>query len=187
MDLTPTHRWRDDTIELFVLTPDAVSDAYIRWLNDPEVNRYLESRFVVQDRVSIESFVAGVLASECDVFFGIRDLGLDRHVGNIKLGPINRRHGLGEIGLMIGDRAAWGHGVGSRAIDIVSAIASDELGLRKVTAGCYASNRGSKRAFEKAGFMVEGVRPSHFLLDGKPEDLVLLGRQLGDNGVPSDA
>ena len=50
MHLTPTERWRDDAIELFVLTPDAVSDAYVGWLNDPEINQYLESRFVVQDR-----------------------------------------------------------------------------------------------------------------------------------------
>ena len=187
MHMTPTDRWRDDAIELFLLTPDAVSDAYIGWLNDPEINRYLESRFVMQDRASVEGFVAGVLASERDVLFGIRDLRLDRHVGNIKLGPIDRRHGLGEIGLMIGDRTAWGRGVGSRASDIVSNIAAHELGLRKVTAGCYASNGGSKRAFEKVGFVVEAVRPAHFLFDGMPEDLVLLGRQLGDGGVQRDA
>ncbi len=187
MDLTPTDRWRDDAIELFLLAPNAVSDAYIGWLNDPEINCYLESRFMVQDRASVEGFVAGVLASERDVFFGIRDLRVDQHVGNIKLGPIDRRHGLAEIGLMIGDRAAWGRGVGSRAIDIVSNIAAHELGLRKVAAGCYASNVGSRRAFEKVGFTVEGVRPAQVLLDGQPEDLVLLGRILGDCGANLNA
>ncbi len=77
---------------------------------------------------------------------------------------------------MIGDREAWGRGIGSEAIRVMVDIARDELGLRKLTAGCYASNVGSSRAFEKAGFHVEGRRAGHFLLDGRPEDLVLMAR-----------
>jgi hypothetical protein len=34
------------------------------------------------------------------------------------------------------------------------------------------------RAFIKAGFVVEGRRAAHFILDGRPEDLVLLARIL---------
>jgi RimJ/RimL family protein N-acetyltransferase len=45
-----------------------------------------------------------------------------------------------------------------------------------VTAGCYASNLGSKRAFEKAGYTIEGIRPRQLLLNGQPEDLVLMGK-----------
>jgi ribosomal-protein-alanine N-acetyltransferase len=182
MRLEPTHRWSDAKIALFLLTPDKVSDSYVRWLNDPAINLYLESRFVRQDRAGVAAFVAGILASDRDLFFGILDKDLDRHVGNIKLGPINRHHGLGEIGIMIGDRSAWGRGVGSRAIDRVAVVARDELGLRRLTAGCYASNVGSARAFEKAGFTVEAVRPAHFLLEGRPEDAVLLGRMLDQDG-----
>lgn len=178
MQLEPTDRWRSERVQLFLLLPDAVSDEYIAWLSDGEVNQYLESRFTVQDRIAVESFVSKMLTSDRDVMFGIHDVALDRHVGNIKLGPIDRWHGIGEIGLMIGDRSAWGHGIGSAAIAQVVDIAECELGLRRLTAGCYASNIGSKRAFEKAGFAVEGVRPGHFLRNGQPEDLVLLGKSL---------
>jgi RimJ/RimL family protein N-acetyltransferase len=62
-------------------------------------------------------------------------------------------------------------------------IACEELGLRKLTAGCYASNVGSVRAFCKAGFAVEGCRKAHFMLDGRTEDLLLLARFIGpDSG-----
>lgn len=178
MLLEPTGRWADERIELFQLTVERVSDSYVGWLNDPEINQYLESRFAAQDRPSVEAFVSAIAASEKDLFLGIHDLALGRHVGNIKLGPIDRRHGLGEIGIMIGDRAAWGRGVGTRAIALLSEIAAAELGLRKLTAGCYRRNAGSQRAFEKAGFHVEAVRRDHFLCDGQPEDLVLLARFL---------
>jgi RimJ/RimL family protein N-acetyltransferase len=179
--ISATPRWTDGHISLFAMTPELVSDAYIGWLADAEVNRYLELRFSPQGRDSVQAFVATMLASECDLFFGIRDEELDRHVGNIRLGPIDRHHGLAEIGIMIGDRAAWGRGVGSRAIRRLSEIARHELGLRKLSAGCYDSNIGSRRAFEKAGFAVEGVRRGHYLLDGRPQDAILLGRLIDED------
>lgn len=176
MHLEADESWSDDAVTLFLLTPELVSDDYVGWLNDSDVKRYLESRFVLQDRASVEAFVARMLASDSDLFLGILDCALGRHVGNIKLGPIDRRHGLGEIGIMIGDRAAWGRGIGTAAIRTLETIAREALGLRKLTAGCYASNVGSSRAFEKAGFAVEGVRKAHYLLDGRPEDGILLGK-----------
>lgn len=178
MELTQTDRWRTPTIECFLLVPELVTPAYVEWLNDPEINRFLESRFVVQDLTGVRAFVATQLADPKTLFLGIRSVALGRHVGNIKLGPIDRQHGLGEIGIMIGDRSAWGQGIGAAAIQVVAGIAQHELGLRKLTAGCYGSNVGSARAFLKAGFDIEGTRPAHFLLDGRPEDLTLMARHL---------
>lgn len=179
MQISPSKLWVSETIELFLLTPDAVSEAYVAWLRDPEVGRYLESRFASHDLASTQAFVADMLASERNLFLGIHSIALGRHVGNIKLGPIDRYHGTAEIGLMIGDRGAWGKGLATEAIDRISRIAGDELGLRKVTAGCYASNVGSERAFLKCGFKIEGRRPAQVICEGKPEDLVLMGRLLG--------
>lgn len=174
-----TPLWHGPAVELFVLGPDSVGDAYVEWLNDPAIARYLESRFARHDADSTRAYAASVLASADSVLLGIRSVALGRrHVGNIKLGPINRQHGTADIGIMIGDRAAWGRGIATAAIAMLAEIAREELGLRKLTAGCYASNGGSERAFLKAGFAREGVRPGQFLLDGKPEDLVLMGRLL---------
>lgn len=177
MEAIATTAWRDDTVELFLLGEEHVGDDYLRWLADPRVNRFLESRFAHHDAEGTRAFVAQCRADAKTLFLGIRSRALDgRHVGNIKLGPIDHRHGLGEIGLMIGEPEAWGRGIGRSAIARMAAIAFDELGLRKLTAGCYASNVGSEQAFLRAGFHREGVRGAHFLLDGQPEDLVLLAR-----------
>jgi RimJ/RimL family protein N-acetyltransferase len=176
MRLESSDRWRAPGIELFLLEPGVVTEQYVDWLNDPDINRFLESRFARHDLASTRAFVQEALDNSDVLFLGIRSDG--RHVGNIKLGPLDRRHGLGEIGIMIGDRSVWGKGVASAAIEVITQIAREELGLRKLTAGCYGSNKGSARAFEKAGFSVEGVRPAHYLLDGKPEDHVLLARLL---------
>lgn len=167
-----------ESVSLFVLTPEHVTDSYVSWLNDPEINKYLESRFVTHTVESTKAFVASVLASPNSLFLGIKSHQLDRHVGNIKLGPIDPHHATGDIGILVGDKASWGKGIATSAIEAISTIAVSHLKLRKMTAGCYASNAGSQRAFEKAGFLVEGMRPAQFLLDGRPEDLVLMGRVL---------
>lgn len=180
MDRAATPLWSDDVVELFVLTPDSVSDAYVGWLNDPEIGRYLESRYATHSLVGTRAFVADMLTSDRNLLLGIRSKALDgRHVGNIKLGPVDPRHRTAEVGLLIGDRAAWGRGIATHAIGRVVDIAGYELGLRKVTAGCYAANGGSERAFVRAGFAIEGRRPAQVIgADGRPDDLILMGRVL---------
>lgn len=175
MHLELPHFPENSSVSLFVLEPRHVTEDYVSWLNTSEINQYLESRFIRHTVESVRNFVATTLASPDNLFLGIRSHLLDRHVGNIKLGPIDRNHRTGDIGILIGDRDAWGKGVATSAIGMISQIAKNQLNLRKLTAGCYASNMGSQRAFEKAGFLVEGTRPAQFLLDGKPEALVLMG------------
>jgi ribosomal-protein-alanine N-acetyltransferase len=179
MDLATTPNWAREGVSLFLLEESHVNEAYSSWLNDPRINRYLESRFTTHTAASTRDFVRGCRDSPTTLMLGIRSQSLgNRHVGNIKIGPIDRHHGLGEVGILIGEPDAWGRGIGRTAIVIVSDIARDQLGLRKLTAGCYAGNVGSQRAFLGAGFDIEGRRRDHFLLDGQTEDLVLMARWL---------
>jgi len=79
---------------------------------------------------------------------------------------------------MIGEKKTHGKGVATQAISLLAQIAREELKLRKLTAGCYESNKASERAFIKAGFVIEGKRPEHFLINGQPEGLTLMGMML---------
>lgn len=167
--------WKDDLVELSILEPESVTETYVRWLNDPAVNHFLECRFSINTIGSARQFVESCLASPSTLLLGIRSVQLrGAHVGNIKIASINRHHGLGEVGILIGDRNEWGKGIASAAIKLIRKIARDELELRKLTAGCYASNRASQNAFLKAGFHIAGRREAHFLLDGTPEAIVLM-------------
>ena len=103
MRIDSAPHWENDVVRLAVLTPEDVSDAYVAWLNDAEINRYLESRFAVHDRAGVAAYVESMLANPSSLFLAIHSKALGQHVGNIKIGPIDHHHGLGEIGLMIGD------------------------------------------------------------------------------------
>jgi RimJ/RimL family protein N-acetyltransferase len=148
-------------LELRSLDPDALSPAYCEWLNDPAVNQYLEARFHVQTKESVRVFVRTINDSLDSAMFGIflRDDG--RHIGNIKIGPIDPNHARADIGLLLGDRTQWGKGFATEAIGAVTEYAFDTLHLNKVTAGCYAANEGSLRAFQKLGFREIGRRHNH--------------------------
>lgn len=175
MRIAATPGWKGNSVELFALELSDVTDAYVGWLNDPSVNRYLESRFSDHSIESTRKFVADCLASPSTLLLGIKSIDFEgAHVGNIKIGPIDRHHGLGEVGILVGDKNAWGRGIGSAAIRLIMNIARDDLGLRKLTAGCYVSNVGSQKAFLQAGFYIAGERKAHFLMDGEPESIVLM-------------
>ena len=83
-----------------------------------------------------------------------------KHIGNIKIGPINWYHRLAEIGIMIGEKDCWGKGYAAEAISLLADFAFSKLNLHKLTAGCYEQNQGSLKAFQKAGFEVEEVKKS---------------------------
>ena len=179
MNPIPTSLWKTAAVELFVLQESDVTDDYVGWLNNPRVNRFLESRFEVHTRESVREFVRGHLFDPASLFCGIRSGAHSlKHVGNIKLSPIDRNHRIAELGIMIGDESAWGKGIGTEAIRVMAGIARSELGLRKLTAGCYGSNTGSLIAFQRAGFEIACRLKDHFLLDEKTEPLVFLERLL---------
>ena len=104
----------------------------------------------------------------------------DMHIGNIKLGPINWVHRFADISLLIGDKNYWGKGIATEAIRLISNFAFKVINLRKVKAGCYASNIGSAKAFEKAGFKREGLIAGLWIIDSKPIDEILLGLTVTD-------
>ncbi|MCA9802629.1 MAG: GNAT family N-acetyltransferase [Cyanobacteria bacterium HKST-UBA02] len=157
-----------------------VSDRYCAWLNDREVNQFLETRFSEQTLESIREFVASKVNLDEEPFFAICLKDGDRHIGNIKLGPISRYHNHADISLFIGERDQWGKGFASEAIAAITKYAFDERGLNKLRAGCYARNHGSARAFEKCGYVREGLLKGYLFEDDGETDMILLGLHVSD-------
>jgi len=149
-----------------------VNQVYVSWLNDPEVNKYLETRFDVQTMESVHNYVEKMAVNKDELFFAICLKENDKHIGNIKLGPINYEHKFGEVSLFIGVKDQWGKGYATESISILSHYALDELKLHKLTAGCYANNIGSVKAFKKAGFIEEGIWKNQYLCNGEYVDRI---------------
>ncbi|RJP27599.1 MAG: N-acetyltransferase [Candidatus Omnitrophota bacterium] len=152
-----------------------VNEQYLRWMNDREINQYLESRFFPQSLEKLEAFVRSMKESKQHVFLAIIDNLANEHIGNIKLGPIDWIHRRAEIGFLIGNKSYWGKGYATEAIRLVVQYAFDTLNVHKVTAGCYSTNVGSVKAMEKVGFMQEGVLKEHCFCNGRYVDIIRFG------------
>lgn len=168
---------------LKTLKPEDVSPAYLSWLQDPEVLQYLEIRHLRHDEASTIEFVQKMLESPENLLMAIYLKADGRHIGNIKLGPINWRYKRADIGLLVGDKSCWGQGYATEAIHAICKVAFADLGLNRVQAGCYAGNVGSMKAFEKAGFTKEAVLKEYWFHDGQAEDEILLARLASDQAT----
>jgi [ribosomal protein S5]-alanine N-acetyltransferase len=155
------------------LQPSDAAGRYLAWMNDPEVTRFLETRFSTHSEAGIRQYIESVRQDPAYLFLAIVLRDGDRHIGNIKMGPISRVHGYADVGLLIGEKDCWGRGYAAEAIALLTAHAF-ETGIRKLTAGCYADNVGSLKAFQKAGWHVEGVRRAQYICDGELQDGILM-------------
>lgn len=170
-----------ERIYLREVRPSDINEIYYRWMNDPEVTRYLETRFYPNSTEGLREYAAGKLGDRQNVFLAIVLKQGDRHIGNIKLGAINWIHRYADVGLMIGEKDCWGKGLATEAIRLVTEYAFKTLNLRRLTAGCYDANMGSAKAFLKAGWQQEGIRKSHFYSNGTYVDDILLGIVRSEN------
>jgi [ribosomal protein S5]-alanine N-acetyltransferase len=156
------------------VTEEDVEGSYYRWMNDPEIIKYMESRFSDNTKENMLSFVRVMSDSDNDIFRAITIA--NKHIGNIRLGPINWHHKSAPIGLVIGEKEFWGHGIGCEAIEAITQFAFRSLKLNKVFASCYSANIGSAAAFQKVGFTIEGILKKQVSCDGKFIDVVVMGR-----------
>jgi RimJ/RimL family protein N-acetyltransferase len=149
-------------------------------MNDPEVVRYLETRFVPQSLENIAAFVKRMDGKTDEPFFAVCTHDTDIHIGNIKLGPINWLHRYADISLLIGDKRYWRKGYATEAIELITRFGFETLSLNKIKASCYEQNEGSARAFEKCGYTREGFMREHFIYKGRPTGAILLGMTARD-------
>jgi len=152
-----------------------VNDSYYQWLNDPQVNQFLETRFVVQSKAKIAEFVTSKDGNANEILLAICDKEHDLHIGNIKLGPINWYHRRAEISLLIGNKDYWGKGIATQAIELISLFAFQTLNLNKLMAGAYKNNIGSIKAFQKCGYKIEGEVEDYVLVNNQGVALIKLG------------
>lgn len=172
-----THpRLEGEKIYLRPITVEDVTDAYVGWLNDPEVNQFLETRFVAHTKETAREYVRKLAHDPAHIFLAIIRKDAGAHIGNIKLGPIDPHHKVGSIGIMIGDKESWGKGFATEAIQLLTSYAFDSLRLHKITAGAYENNVGSAKAFLKLGFFEEGRRKKHMRFGDTYVDYVLFAK-----------
>jgi RimJ/RimL family protein N-acetyltransferase len=150
---------------------------YFEWLSDYEVmktiNR-LEYLMPVEFEVVV-SYVNDLLESDSDIFFALYMKDGDEFIGTVRVAKMDWRHGLADVGILIGNRSAWGRGIATDAINAVSKYLFESLGFRKLTAGALSNNLAVIRAFENNGYVREALFREQFRFENELVDHIYLG------------
>jgi RimJ/RimL family protein N-acetyltransferase len=126
------------------------------WANDPELMRLMDRKQPVTP-VEHEAWFASLARRSDCAYFAIETLDAGAHIGNVWLWDIDRRNRKAELRVVVGDTGARGRGLGSEAIDRLCRYGFDQVGLHRIYAYVLGINPAGRRAFERAGFTIEGT------------------------------
>lgn len=158
------------TLEVSEVTQD-----YVNWLNDPEVNEFLEVKYTSWTIENCRTFVAGFEGSTSEYIFGIYSNNSDTHIGNGSVSAVNVNTGTFTISLFIGEKKYWGSSAGTEVILLLLKFGFDHLGLRKCFCGAYSTQLASRFILRKLCAIEEAKLRDKFFHKGIPVDEVIYG------------
>ena len=157
-------------VRLRRFTPGDITPSYLSWLNDPVVTRFSNQRFRSHTQNTCEDYCAGFNGSP-HLFLSVQDKLSDAAIGTMTA-YANPHHGVCDVGIMIGARDCWSGGYGQDAWDTLTRWLLSEGGVRKLTAGCLATNAAMVRLMQRSGMEPDGVRARQEMVEGEAIDIV---------------
>lgn len=159
--------------ESIYLRPLARADAptVIRYLNDPAVRRTLAS----YRPMSLErehAFFDRLERGETDVVFAICRAADDAMIGMTGLHQLDAKNHRALFGITVGEVDEWGKGYGSEATRLMVEIGFDTFNLHRIALEVQEDNLRGIRAYEKAGFVREGLQREALWSEGRWKNLV---------------
>lgn len=142
------------------------------WINDSAVAELLDRVLPVSD-FEHQKWYSDIIQRQDCVFFAI-ETSDGTHIGNVWLWNIDWRHRKAELRILVGPSNQQNRGLGVQAIGLACKFAFNKLNLNRVYAFVLSNNPRAKRAFEKAGFVQEGVLRDDRWSNGKYIDTFLL-------------
>lgn len=159
-------------VTLDALEPETAASDVARWLNDPKVTHYMfygqRPMTVGQAREMLEAQVA----NPANIVFTVRALKGKKLIGFAGLYDIHPTARKAEFRVLIGERSAWGKGIGTEVTKLLTDYGFDRLNLHRVWLGVISENAGALRAYEKAGYVREGVSKDDLWRNGRYYDAI---------------
>ena len=165
--------------EKVTLRPARDDDAehFVRWFADMEVTRFLARRMAITLQQELE-FLKKIGESKDDVWWVIEAEG--KAIGATGIHGINWLDANGTTGIVIGEKASWGKGYATEAMQLRTRYAFRDLNLHKLMTEVFVGNMASRRALEKNGYKTIGTSRDHFFTLGRWHD-IWLGEILRDD------
>jgi len=179
IDLLDRESWQPTRIvgRLVILRRPQPHDlaAVVRWYRDPEIARL--TRYQTRPMTAAEiqhSFEQRLLSADA-LAYSIVEAGSARLVGFTTFSGLDIDNGSVLFHITLGEHDAWGRGLGTEATELMLEHAFERLGLHRVGLSVFSYNERAIRAYEKAGFVIEGRLRDAVLRDGRYFDEIQMG------------
>ncbi len=163
---------RIKTERLFLrnLQLDDISQDYIDWLNDPEINKYLSSSNSRQTLESCQQYVMSYQQNDDAALIGVflKDNGV--HIGNLTFVATEWRNKTTAIGIAIGRKECMGKGFAVEALSAAAKYCFETLGFNRLYARVNVQNIRALGLFLNSGFRIEGILRKSDNIDGEFQD-----------------
>lgn len=127
-----------------------------RWLNDPIVTHYMFYGQMPMNLIKAEEIMNNQTQSPHNAVFLVIDKKIKKAIGFAGLYDINPTAHKAEFRVLIGEREFWNKGYGTEITELLTYYGFDRLNLHRIWLGFTSENKGAEKAYEKAGYSVEG-------------------------------
>lgn len=128
----------------------------VRWYRDPEIARLTRYQSRQMSQPEIERFFELRMLAPDALAYSIVELATGRLIGFTTFSALDGDNGSVMFHITIGERDAWGRGLGTDATQLMLEHAFERLGLHRVGLAVFSYNTRAIRSYEKAGFRIEG-------------------------------
>lgn len=152
---------------------------YVNWMNDKEVNKFLQSGgdYTLS---KLKTFLINQQVQK-NFMWAIHIKSSYQHIGNIKidpnvtLGPEELKNECGQLGIMIGEKSQWGNGYAYEASQTVIDFCFNQLGMKRIILGVKQSNFKAIKLYKNLGFEVFEKNDFQEIYLGIPNDAIIMG------------
>ena len=147
-----------------------ISMKYLKWLNDPEINKYSLRRFHPYSDFDANRYLDNLADNEKILSINTKD---NEYIGNIKYGPIDWLNRSADVSIIIGEKDFWGKGFASESIYLITKHLFLTLNLNRV--GADSCNPAFIQAVKKnLGWRLEGKMEKRMFVENEYVDYYFL-------------
>jgi len=147
------------------------AEIFMKWVNDPEVNRYMVGIKPPQKVEEEIEWVKKIQKDPNEEVWSIFIKENDKLIGNVGFHELDNKDKNLRIGIVIGEKDEWGKGYGTEVFKVATKYLKKEKGAVKVNLTCHVNNIGAHKVYKKSGFEVKGKKKAFNEILKKDEDM----------------
>ena len=144
-------------IYLIMLNELNISNKYVSWLNDKEVNKYSSRNGKTFTENDISNYVLNCNETDTKLLLGIYDTALNIHIGNILL-KADYEESCINISNLIGEKDFWAKGYVVDADKHLIHFCFNYLKVKKFSMGNFSKNRASTLKSSTLGAKIINIK-----------------------------